>query len=236
MARLKKFFGFLLCYIVFLIIDQFLEARGFVPGRWLSEAYDRVNIQIPETIFSQAFIILASLLLYYSEVRLKWIEKIFDRSTKTIEHIELLPGKSGRGSEGWHKFLSAYRGNEYNVFLLDAAYFIATKQWSHPGLDLDEEYDGMVQLKNRVIKASKEFVQFASEGKITIWGRPNHKAPLQKIASEYWLNHELEYWSVWQGIKEEVKTEAINNGSQIIYTELKMSKAEVEKLWPVEST
>jgi len=176
MARLKKFFGFLLCYI----------------------------------------------------------EKIFDRSTKTIEHIESLPGKSGRSSEGWFEVVSAYR-NEHNVFLLDAAYFIVTKQWSHPGLDLDEEYDGMVQLMNRVYKASKEFVQFASEGKISIWGRPNHKAPLQKIASEYWLNHELEYWSVWHGIKEEVQTEAINNGSQIIYTELKMSKAEVEKLWPVES-
>ena len=175
-----------------------------------------MNIQVPEDIFSQAFIILVALLLYTSEVRFKWIENIFTSikagekapSVKTSNSPTAIRISGGKGitvkdniSVGQASLLEAENVEslkaEGNVKIDPASFSKQQKVerdiWLLHAVHFIA-YDSWEFIENPLNEknitaghdALDEIRQKAFDGSLPVWGKIGGGGLFKQIPKEYW--------------------------------------------------
>lgn len=93
----------------------------------------------------------------------------------------------------------------------------------------DAWYEGETDLENRV----QEFEQLASEGKLSVWGKSNFLTygVFEPVPAEHWRTHMVDWLVLTRGAGgRTTRRDGKGNGGGL--TDLIVSKAEFEEVWP----
>jgi hypothetical protein len=137
--------------------------------------------------------------------------------------------------------------SKHDKTLLEAVYYLAYKSWDIT--DFYREADSSAELSASMVESERLFsgaleklLQATSDGDLTIWGEKNVSGSrLVALPADYWATAtiRLENFMIpaYENRPNEIRTEPIEQWAAIdSYLCLKVTKSEVEKLWPVEST
>ena len=128
---------------------------------------------------------------------------------------------------------TATHTSKHDIWLSDAVYFIAYRTWKAVNWLSFQIPEKM----NKIETARKELLQEAKYGNITIWGKENFGSDLVDINPEYWEQYYFDFFDVLsvltgQKDKENLGTKPTSILSSRIYKGLKVTKGEIEKIWP----
>lgn len=90
----------------------------------------------------------------------------------------------------------------------------------------------MDEVLSGIYRATGAIRQWALDGELPIWGRPDHSSPLEKLPPEYWKHYGLKDVSILHGDPKELDTtkEAFSRFGMGVYRALMTSKTKIEEL------
>ena len=129
--------------------------------------------------------------------------------------------------------ITATDTSKHDIWLSDAIYYIAYRTWKAVNWLSFQIPEKM----NKIETARKELLQEAKYGNTTIWGKEIFGSDLVDINPEYWEQYYFDFFDVisvltGQKNKEDLGTKPISILSSKIYKGLKVTKSEIEKIWP----
>ena len=133
-----------------------------------------------------------------------------------------------------HKARTADMPAKRDVWLLDALFYIVTRQWGE-----QPRFENDVEHINQIHDACRDVGQAALDGDLPIWGRRGYSGMQEKLPPEYWKHYQIDVLQV-MGLSdpEELTVEKTSHASPPWgrYEALMTCRARIEQAWPPENT
>lgn len=134
----------------------------------------------------------------------------------------LFPLESSTGSEQRRNKPEIAR----DVTVNEAVAFMYFGEW---GRDF---FEAMGKGKSdELLRVYELFMQAAADGKISMWGRREHRSVYEPIPKEFWYDNRITWLSLMQ--KNATDSESTRRDSTDQYLSLMTSRAQVERQWPI---
>jgi hypothetical protein len=152
-----------------------------------------------------------------------------DRDHRLIAAIAATTGLRQDVDEIYPPTVTQHHHNE--IVGLDAVYYAVRGRWLEPD-ELGFTDDAQI---NQSAKIVAQMRQMAADGAFLIWGLAGPGHAYQLIVRGYWLAHQIDWGAVVAAEDQsQVRTQpgAIGYASRGTFSALKVSKAQVESIWP----
>lgn len=217
--------------LVGFVFPRFLIALGIplehwieVAGGWFGFAVDNVDIDLVVSGLSIVLLVMLTGIEYWFRPVARVWETIFqntENSKNTTSKYELEVGRIST-TAGTRRFRTA--ASRRNVWILNAAYYLASGSWEEPR-DIFHE-----PTLTNFFRAFDRIQQAALDGDLTIWGREGLSGPFIEIPKDYWRSYGFNPLRALAGGPEELETEQQAQGTKSNYGSLRSLKTDSQQL------